>query len=99
MSIRPDEVRRVADLARLRLAPEELERLAAELSAVLDFAETLNALDLDGCEPSTLAPADAPWRDDEPNGRRLTAEQATAGAPEAEDGFFLVPPVVENVNP
>ena len=40
-----------------------------------------------------------PLRADEPNGRRLTTEQALAAAPEGEHGFFLVPPIVENVNP
>lgn len=97
--IRPDEVRRVAELARLRLNDDDVETLARQLSAVLDFAGTLNALDLEGCEPTAFAPTETPWRDDVPNGRRLSADAATAGAPEHEDGFFLVPPIVENVNP
>ena len=46
-----------------------------------------------------FAPADAPLRADEPDGRRLSTDQALAAAPEAEVGFFLVPPIVENVNP
>ena len=97
--IRPEEVRRVAELARLRLAEDGLEKLAHQLSAVLDFARTIDALDLDGCEPTSFAPTTTPWREDVANGRRLTPEQATAGAPEAEGGFFLVPPIVENLNP
>lgn len=97
--IRPDEVRRVAELARLSLAEDEIETLSRQLSAVLDFADALNALDLDGCEPTAFAPASTPWREDVPNGRRLSADEAVAGAPAHEDGFFVVPPVVENVNP
>jgi aspartyl-tRNA(Asn)/glutamyl-tRNA(Gln) amidotransferase subunit C len=99
MAIDRDEVRRIAELARLEVAPERLDRLAAELSAVLEYAGALGKLDLAGCEPSSFAPADAPMREDVPNGRRLTPGQALAAAPEAEDGFFLVPPIVENVNP
>ena len=99
MAIDRAEVRRIAELARLELTTEGEERMAAELSAVLEFVDTLNQLDLTGCEPTAFAPADAPLRDDQPNGRRLGAEAATRGAPEAEGGFFLVPPIVENVNP
>ena len=94
-----DEVLRIAELARLEIPEDQLDRLAGQLSQVLDFAATLHQLDLAGCEPTVFAPADAPLRADEPDGRRLTPEAATANAPEAEEGFFLVPPIVENVNP
>jgi aspartyl-tRNA(Asn)/glutamyl-tRNA(Gln) amidotransferase subunit C len=76
-----------------------MERMAAELSAVLDFARALDKLDLAGKEPVSFAPAEAPLREDHVNGRRLGTEAALAMAPQAEDGFFLVPPIVENVNP
>jgi aspartyl-tRNA(Asn)/glutamyl-tRNA(Gln) amidotransferase subunit C len=99
MAIDRAEVRRIAELARLELTTEAEERMAAELSAVLEFVDALNQLDLTGCEPTVFAPADASLREDEPNGRRLGSDVATAGAPEAESGFFLVPPIVENVNP
>ena len=99
MSIDRAEVARIAELARLEIPEDQVERLAAQLSQVLDFATTIQQLDLKGCEPTVFAPADAPLRDDEPDGRRLTNEQALAAAPEAEHGFFLVPPIVENLNP
>ena len=99
MSITRDEVRRIAELARLEIPEERIDRMAAELSAVLDFADALKRLDLSGCEPGAFAPADAPLRDDALDGRCLGAERALAAAPEGEDGFFLVPPVVENLNP
>lgn len=94
-----EEVLRIAELARLEIPADQVERLAGQLSQVLDFAATLHQLDLAGCEPTVFAPADAPLRADDPDGRRLNPELATANAPEAEDGFFLVPPIVENVNP
>ena len=99
MPMEPEQVRRVAELARLELAEEELERTARELSAVLEFAATLRRLDLAGCEPSVFAPPDTPLRDDARDDRRLTQAQATAGAPETEDGCFIVPPIVENLQP
>lgn len=99
MAISREEVERIAELARLEIPEDRIERMRAELSAVLEFVATLSRLDLAGCEISTFAPADAPLREDEPNGRRLDPARATAGAPEAEDGFFLVPPIVENLEP
>ena len=99
MSISRDEVKRIAELARLEIPEAKLDRTAAELSKVLDFAATLNRLDLEGLEPSTFAPADTPLRADAVNGRRLTPEAALEMAPEREHGFFRVPPIVENVNP
>lgn len=95
MAISLDEVRRVAELARLELPESELDRAAAQLSAVLDFAASLDQLDLEGLEPSAFAPESAPLRADAPDGRRLAPGEATAAAPEAEDGCFLVPPIVE----
>ena len=99
MAIDPAEVRRVAELARLELPEDDLERVAGQLSGVLAFVARLDALDLAGCEPASFAPADAPPRADAPDGRQFEPGDATVGAPEAEDGFFLVPPIVENVNP
>ncbi len=99
MPIGRDEVKRIAELARLEIPEAKLDKLAGELSQVLDFAATLNRLDLAGLTPSQFAPADAPLRDDAVNGRRLSREAALAGAPEREDGFFRVPQVVENLNP
>jgi aspartyl-tRNA(Asn)/glutamyl-tRNA(Gln) amidotransferase subunit C len=99
MSITRDEVKRIAELARLEIPEDRVERTARELSAVLDYAASLTRLDLAGCEPTVFAPADAPLREDAVNGRRLTPAAALAAAPEREGDFFLVPPVVENLNP
>jgi aspartyl-tRNA(Asn)/glutamyl-tRNA(Gln) amidotransferase subunit C len=99
MSITRDEVRRIAELARLEIPEDRIDRMAAELSAVLDFAGTLQRLDLTGCEPTAFAPAETPLREDALDARRLGTEAALAAAPEGEHGFFLVPPVVENLNP
>ncbi len=99
MAIRREDVERIAELARLRIPEDKVERMAGELSGILDFVAQLDRLDLEGCEPTTFAPATAPLREDRPDGRRLTSEQALAGAPAGEHGYFLTPPIVENVNP
>lgn len=99
MSIDRDVVKRIAELARLEIEPERMDRLAGEMSDILGYVEQLQSLDLSECEPTAFAPADAPLREDAPNGRRLTNDDAVREAPAAENGFFLVPPIVESVNP
>ncbi len=98
MAIPPEEVRRVAALARLEIPEDRLDRVARELSAVLEYAAVLRNLDLAGCEPSSFAPGGVPLRADEP-AAGLAREDALAMAPEAEEGFFLVPPFVEDLEP
>jgi aspartyl-tRNA(Asn)/glutamyl-tRNA(Gln) amidotransferase subunit C len=99
MAIQRDEVRRIAGLARLEIREAELDRIAAELSSVLDYAQALKRLDLAGCEALSFAPPEAGLRADAADGRGLTAEQALAMAPETESGFFVVPPVMEGQDP
>src|SRR6188474_3024048 len=99
MALSRDEVRRIAELSRLEIADDRIDRMARELSSVLDFVGTLQKLDLSGCEPSAFAPESAALRDDGPDPRRLSQDQAVAAAPETEAGYFIVPPIVENVNP
>src|SRR5262245_2755270 len=99
MAIRRDEVEKIAELARLEIREDRIERMRAELSSVLEFVAQLQRLDLAAHPASALAPEEVPARPDVPNGRRLSNDAALAAAPEAEDGFFLVPPIVENVNP
>ncbi len=99
MAIDPAEVRRIAELARLELPAEGVEHVAAQLSSVLEFVAKLNQLELGDCEPTSLAPAASAPRGDVPNGRRLDPGVATSGAPEGDEDFFLVPPIVENLEP
>ncbi len=100
MTIDEREVRRIAALARLEIPADRIDRTARELSAVLEFAATLRSLDLAGCEPRGLAGGGSALREDVVDEeRRLTAEVAVSAAPESEGPFFLVPPIVENVNP
>ncbi|MGP1273323.1 MAG: Asp-tRNA(Asn)/Glu-tRNA(Gln) amidotransferase subunit GatC [Phycisphaerales bacterium] len=90
-----DEVRRLAQLA--RLAPDEasVERLRADLSAVLSFAGCLMRADLDGVEPMTRACEEInKLADDEP-GDPLPIEAVERLAPAFEDGFIPVPKVLD----
>jgi len=99
MAIDRLEAARIAALARLAIPEAELGTVAAQLSQVLDFVAQLDRLELEGRAPTAFAPAGAPLRDDAPDGRTLPPGAATAGAPESEDGFFLVPPVLDPLGP
>ena len=99
MAIDAAEVRRIAQLAKLELPEDAVPRVAEQLSGILALAATLDELDLAGCEPAQMAPDDAEQRADVVGGRTLDAATATSGAAESEDGFFLLPPVVENLEP
>jgi aspartyl-tRNA(Asn)/glutamyl-tRNA(Gln) amidotransferase subunit C len=92
MAISKDEVLHVARLARLALTDEEVERLGAQLSAILEAVGKVSELDLEGVEP-TAHPLDLVnvWAEDEPR-PSLPVEEALANAPEREAGFFKVPP-------
>ena len=86
-----DQVLHVARLARLELPEEEVERMASELSHVLDHIEKIRELDLDGVPPTShVIDVVNALRRDEPE-PSLPAEVALAAAPEPLDGGFGVP--------
>jgi aspartyl-tRNA(Asn)/glutamyl-tRNA(Gln) amidotransferase subunit C len=92
MAITRDEVLHVARLARLALTDEEVERLTAELGAILDAVSKVSELDLDDV-PATSHPLDLVnvWDEDEPRAS-LPLDEAFANAPEREGDLFRVPP-------
>lgn len=84
------EVLHVARLARLALSDEEVERMARELSAVLDHVEKISELDLEGVAPTShVVEVPSPLREDEP-APSLSREEALASAPAVQDDGFLV---------
>jgi aspartyl-tRNA(Asn)/glutamyl-tRNA(Gln) amidotransferase subunit C len=86
-----DQILHVARLSRLALSDEELERMPAELSKILDHVETMNELDLDGVEPTShVVELQNVLRDDEPR-PCLPRDRALAGAPDVAEGGFRVP--------
>lgn len=95
MSVDADTVRRIAHLARIKVAEDEVEHLQGELNAMLAFVEQLNEVDVAGVEPMTsVTPMRMKQRDDVvTDGEK--ADQIVANAPATEGHFFLVPKVVE----
>jgi aspartyl-tRNA(Asn)/glutamyl-tRNA(Gln) amidotransferase subunit C len=86
-----DQVLHVARLSRLALSDEELERMPAELSKILEHVEKMDELDLDGVEPTShVVELQNVLREDEPR-PCLPRERALAGAPDVAEGGFRVP--------
>ncbi|WP_425058042.1 Aspartyl/glutamyl-tRNA(Asn/Gln) amidotransferase subunit C [Sporomusa carbonis] len=95
MKITRQDVENVALLSRLEMTPAELDSYAVQLNAILEYAEVLNKLDTTGVEPTAhVLPLKNVMRPDavKPS---LSRELALANAPEAEDGYFKVPKIME----
>jgi aspartyl-tRNA(Asn)/glutamyl-tRNA(Gln) amidotransferase subunit C len=95
MSIDGATVRRIAHLARIKVADGEIDHLAGEINSILGFVEQLKEVNVEGVEPMTsVTPMKLPLRED-----KVTdggdAKKVLMNAPQTEEGFFLVPKVVE----
>jgi aspartyl-tRNA(Asn)/glutamyl-tRNA(Gln) amidotransferase subunit C len=91
MKITVDEARRIAGLAHLEFDDAGLERMAAEMSKILEYIDQLADADVTGV--SMAAPEATPLRDDIPQGS-IDRELVARNAPAWSDGFFLVPKVI-----
>jgi aspartyl-tRNA(Asn)/glutamyl-tRNA(Gln) amidotransferase subunit C len=95
MSLSKETVQYVADLSRLALAPQELEKLSRQLQAILDFIDQLKEVDISGVEPTShILPVSNIFREDAPS-PCLSIGETLANAPEKEGNFFVVPKVIE----
>jgi len=95
MPIDKETARRVAHLARIEVDEDALENLAGELSNILGFMEQLNEVDVDGVEAMTsVTPMALPRRADEVTDGGYS-DKILSNAPDAREGFFAVPKVVE----
>lgn len=95
MALSREDVRHVAQLARLDFSEDEEARMAEEMSRILEYVEKLDELDTSGVPPmSHVLDVTNVYREDDIESR-IDREQALEAAPDAEQGYFLVPRVVE----
>jgi aspartyl-tRNA(Asn)/glutamyl-tRNA(Gln) amidotransferase subunit C len=95
MPVDADTVRRIAHLARIAVADEEIEHLKRELNAILAFVEQLSQVDVEGVEPMTsVTPMTLKKREDVVTDGGI-ADDIVRNAPATDDHFFVVPKVVE----
>ncbi|MFB9148141.1 Asp-tRNA(Asn)/Glu-tRNA(Gln) amidotransferase subunit GatC [Roseovarius ramblicola] len=95
MSIDPETAARVAKLARIRVDADALPALAQEFNTILGFIEQLGEVDVEGVEPMTsVTPMRLKRRKDEVTAGGMQ-DKVLSNAPDAREGFFAVPKVVE----
>jgi aspartyl-tRNA(Asn)/glutamyl-tRNA(Gln) amidotransferase subunit C len=95
MSVDAKTVRRVAHLARIAVADDEVEHLKDELNAILAFIEQLSEVNVEGIEPMTsVTPMEMKTREDVVTDGEIP-DMIVQNAPLREDHFFVVPKVVE----
>lgn len=89
-----DQVKHVANLARLALTDEEAEKMTKQLDAIITFAEQLNELDTENVEPTYhVLDMKNVLREDIPQ-PGLPREEVLKNAPEHQDGQFKVPSIL-----
>ena len=95
MSVDAATVRRIAHLARIAVAEDEVEHLRGELNAILAFVEQLLEVDVEGVEPMTsVTPMRLKMREDLVTDGGIAAD-IVGNAPATEGNFFMVPKVIE----
>ncbi len=98
MKIQTEDVLRIAELANLELAPEELEPMRRDLGNILEYVAQLDLLPTQGVEPmshATAGEAETPALRPDEEAPGLGAEAALANAPLAGEACFKVPRVIE----
>lgn len=95
MRVTVDDVRKVAQLARLSFSEDGEQRLVDDLNQMLDYVASLNELDTEGVSPTAhVLPLSNVFREDEPE-CALPQEGALSNAPSSGHGHFRVPKVIE----
>ena len=95
MSVDLTTVKRVAKLARIAVPDDQAEKMVGELNTIIGFVEQLDEVNVEGVEPMTsVTPMRLPRRVDEVTDGNQQ-EAVLANAPDAREGFFAVPKVME----
>jgi aspartyl-tRNA(Asn)/glutamyl-tRNA(Gln) amidotransferase subunit C len=95
LSVDSDTVRRIAHLARIRLEDDRIEPMREELNTILAFVEQLEEVDTQNVKPMTSVVATKMRLRPDIVTDGGISEDVIANAPASEDGFFMVPRVVE----
>ncbi len=95
MKLTPEVVRHVAELARLELSEAEIHRYTEQLSAILDYAARIQAVDTSQVPPTPYVLSRVNVLRDDASEPSLPVDEALANAPDREDGFFRVPAIFE----
>lgn len=89
------DVKKIADLANIKIEENEIESIKEKFNQVLDYVSQIEQFDLSGVEPMTHVNEDYNvWRDDKAK-EAISLEDALLNAPKKNEQFFKVPKVIE----
>lgn len=95
MSVSKDEVRYIAKLSKLNVGDEKLDKMTSDLSSIVEFANNLSTIDIDGVRPTAhILDIKNVFRKDEVSDS-YNREEILKNAPESQAGCISVPKVVE----
>ncbi len=95
MAIAKETVAKVANLARIEVTDEQIEKLAPQLDNIIGFVEQLSEVNTDDVEPlASVVDITLPLREDQITDGNIK-DNVLANAPETLEGFFVVPKIVE----
>lgn len=95
MSVETSDIEKIATLARIRIEESEIPEVVARLNDILKMVDKMQAVDTSAVEPMAN-PLDASQRlRSDQSGEIDSRERFQAIAPSVEDGFYLVPKVIE----
>ncbi|CCY71634.1 aspartyl/glutamyl-tRNA(Asn/Gln) amidotransferase subunit C [Clostridium sp. CAG:921] len=95
MSVSKDEVRYIAKLSKLNVEDEKLDKMTSDLSSIVEFANNLSTIDIDGVKPTAhILDIKNVFRKDEVSDS-YDREEILKNAPESQAGCISVPKVVE----
>lgn len=95
MKLSAEDVRHVAQLARLRLNDDQLRAMSDTMSAILSYMDTLNEVDTSRVSPTSyIGMTETAFREDEV-GSSLPLDDALANAPDRVGAFYRVPKIIE----
>ena len=95
MALDKADVRHIAHLARIRVADEDLDKIAGDLNHIIGWVEQLGEVDTETTEPMTSVVQMSLKTRDDVVCEGGYPEKIVANAPERDDGYFVVPKVIE----
>ncbi len=95
MEIKKDDVKHVAELARIEFSEEDIEKFTEQLGNILNYISKLNELNTSNVEPTShVLDVSTPLRDDIVEDW-LSKDEVLKNAPKEENGFFVVPKIID----
>lgn len=96
MTVDDKLIEKLAKLSSLEISEDRKEGLKSELADIINFVENLNEIDVSNIEATfSTIEGGTPLREDEPLQNLERAKEILANAPKSEDGYFVVPKIIE----